>query len=91
MQKLKSIWAEVKEWGSMLSIQLAALVGLISGIVTENPEMIVGLLGVIPVDPAERLLLAIGVGALVFLVPVVARIWPQDKAIPVEKGEANGD
>jgi hypothetical protein len=79
--------ADLKAWWQLRSIQLAGLIAALSGVLTANPELLVGLLGVIPVDPWIRLAFSVGVGGVVFFVPFIARVWPQDITIPKEKSD----
>lgn len=77
METLKKWLEEIREWSRYASIRLAALVAACSGAFTANPELLVGLIGVIPVDPWLRILFSIFVAVVVFLIPVITRIWPQ--------------
>lgn len=70
---------DFKAWWKLYSVKLAAFVSAATAVLTANPELLVGLIGVIPVDPLPRLIMAGGVGVLVFLFPFIARIWPQSK------------
>jgi len=80
---------EIRKWWKLVSVKLAALVAAASAVMTANPELLVGLLGVIPVDPMVRLLFSLGVAGVVFFIPFIARAWPQDIDIP--KGKTDGE
>lgn len=75
---MKDIIADAKAWWKLVSVKVAALFATFSAVFTANPELLVGLIGVIPVDPLLRLFFAGAVGAVVFLIPVLARMWPQN-------------
>ena len=87
--KTQDFIADVRAWWKLRSIQLAGLVATLTGVMTANPELLVGLLGIIPVDPWLRLVFSAAVGGVVFLVPFIARVWPQDIDIP--KVKPDGD
>lgn len=94
MEFLKNALADLREWFRLASVRLAAIVGILSGVFTDNPELLIGLVGIIPVDPWLRLAFSIGIGAVVFLVPFIMRAWPQEGAIAKMRAhferEANG-
>ena len=73
---------DFKTWWKLYSVKLAALVSAASAVLTANPELVTGLLAIIPIDPLPRLIMAAGVGAVVFLFPFLARIWPQNVETP---------
>lgn len=92
MSRIQEFANECREWWALISVKLAALVAAASGVFTANPELLVGLIGIIPVDPLLRLLFSVGVGAVVFLIPFIARLWPQDINIPKKTADkADGD
>lgn len=86
---LKNLITEWRAWWKLHSVKLAALMGILTGIITENQTLVLGIIGMIPTDPLLRAAFAVGAGALVFLVPTIARLWPQD--ITISKGKADGD
>lgn len=73
--------AECREWWRLASVKLAAFVGLISSIVSANPDFLLTLAAIIPAATGPRLFFALGVGALVFAVPTITRIWPQSEKV----------
>tara|TARA_B100001057_G_scaffold429459_1_gene455577 strand:+ start:67 stop:321 length:255 start_codon:yes stop_codon:yes gene_type:complete len=75
---MKDLIEEAREWWKLVSVKIAALFATLSAVFTANPELLVGLIGVIPVDPLLRLVFAGAVGVTVFLIPVLARMWPQN-------------
>lgn len=94
MKFLKDALGDVREWMRLASVRLAAIAGIASGVFTANPELLVGLIGIIPIEPWLRLLFSLGVGAVVFLVPFIVRAWPQEGAMAKIRqhfeGEADG-
>lgn len=75
----KGFWAESREWWKLHSVKLAALVSAISGVLTANPDILIGLLAIIPADHVLRLVFSLGVAGIVFFIPLLARLWPQPK------------
>lgn len=73
------LWAECREWWKLHSVKLAALASAISGVLTANPDILIGLLAIIPADHILRLVFSLGVAGVVFLLPLLARLWPQPK------------
>lgn len=71
---------EMSGWWKMYSVKLAALASAAGAVLTANPELLVGLISIIPGDPLLRLVFSGCVGGIVFLVPFLARIWPQGEA-----------
>lgn len=94
MEFFKNAVADLREWLRLASVRLAAIAGIASGVFTANPELLIGLVGIIPIEPWLRLLFSIGIGAIVFLVPFIMRAWPQDGAMAKMRahfeGEADG-
>lgn len=86
---LNKLITEWSAWWKLHSVKLAALMGILTGIITENQTLVLGIIGIIPTDPVMRAMFAGGVGALVFLVPTIARLWPQD--ITISKEKTDGD
>lgn len=78
---------ELKEWWRLYSVKLAAFVSAMSAVLTAQPELLIGLIGVIPVEPLPRLIMAVAVGIIVFLFPFLARVWPQDESGGASDGE----
>lgn len=76
---------ELKAWWRLYSVKLAAFVSAATAVLTANPELVTGLIAVIPVEPLPRLIMAGGVGVFVFLIPIIARVWPQN----VEKSDGD--
>lgn len=70
------------------SIRLAALMGACTTFLVQNSDLLLTLIAFIPVSPVPRFLFAAVVGGAVFLVPYVARYWPQD--ISIAKEDSNG-
>lgn len=62
----------------LASVQLAAVVAVLAGIITANPALALGLIGFLPSGPL-RVLVAIGVSIVVFVVPVLSRIVTRDR------------
>lgn len=85
---LKNLITEWRTWWKLHSVKLAALMGILTGIITENQTLVLGIIGIIPTDPVMRAMFAGGVGALVFFVPVIVRAWPQDITISKAKDDA---
>lgn len=66
----------IDEWRAsykFASIQFAALVAVLSGILAANPGMVLGLINALPVGPM-RTIAAIAVSIVVFVVPALTRV-----------------
>lgn len=81
IDRIKAEIAEFLIWMRLWSNRLAAFAGIAAAIIIENQELLIGLLGIIPADPFMRLIMSLGIGALVFLVPFIFRTWPQSKVM----------
>ena len=81
IDRIKREIQEFLIWMRLASNRLAALAGIAAAVIIENQQLRIGLLGIIPADPFMRLVMSIGIGALVFLVPFILRTWPQQGVI----------
>jgi hypothetical protein len=61
----------------LASVQLAALVAIVAGIITANPALALGLIGFLPTGPM-RVLVAVGVAIVVFVIPTATRLIRKD-------------
>lgn len=79
MEKLKGWLAEeAGQWWRLWSVRLAAVAAVISAVLTAQPAILLGLIGFIP-HGTMRLFAAAFVGAVVFVIPTIVRLWPQPK------------
>jgi hypothetical protein len=67
-------WRESWRWAS---VRLAALVGIVSGVLTASPELLLGLIGFLP-EGRLRLGLSVGVALIVFGLPTLVRIFRKE-------------
>lgn len=67
----------------MASIRLAAVVAFISGILSGNPELLLGLIPYLPEGP-YRVIAAVAVSVIVFVIPTMARLIRKEPCPPVE-------
>jgi hypothetical protein len=81
--KIKVIdnWQNSWKWAS---IQLAALAGILAGILSANPGLLLGLISHLPTGP-WRTLTAIGVAVIVFVIPTLARLIEKCRAEKVSE------
>ena len=94
MGKIKEMVADAKAWLKLRSVQLAAAFGVIAGLLTENSEILMGVIAFIPTDGWTRVFFSIGVAILTFALPTLARMWPQNldpKTKAVVNPEASDD
>lgn len=71
IKKQLSRWS--KDWG----VRLAAVAATLTGVVTSNQDLLIGLIAFLPSGPA-RLLVAVGLAVAVFGVPTLTQVL-QDK------------
>lgn len=69
-EELRHVW---RLW----SVRLAAAAGVLAGAIAADPTVLPGLLAHLP-EGRLRNVAAVAVGLIVFLAPVVARLWPQN-------------
>lgn len=72
--RLVENWRQSWRWAS---VQLAALVALLAGVMTANPGLLLGLIQFLPTG-ATRTIAAIGVSIVVFVIPVISRLIEQN-------------
>lgn len=70
-------YAECREWWRLYSIRLAAAISALAGIVMANPSLLFEVAKFVPENGMARLIFSVAVAVLVFLVPTIARLWPQ--------------
>ena len=70
---LVSEWRSAWRWWS---VQLAAVFGIVAGVLAANPTLLLGLLAFMPTGPL-RYLAAAGVAIVVFVIPVIVRLAKQ--------------
>lgn len=75
---LKKLTETCAHWYRLASVWLAGVVAIIAGILTANPNLLLGLIGYLPEGNARYIASAV-VTLLVFVVPVIVRLWPQPK------------
>ena len=69
------------------SIQLAAVFAVITGVLTANPAIVVGLITLLPTGPLLYVVAAI-VAVFVFVIPAITRLWAQGTPpCPEEKND----
>lgn len=56
------------------SVQLAALVGIIAGVLSANPVIVIGLLTIMPQGGLMQIVAAVGVALIVFAIPAATRL-----------------
>lgn len=73
MKKLELVdnWRSAWKWAS---VRLAALVGILATVFTAQPDLLLGLVNMLPEGPL-RLFLSVAVGAVVFGIPLLTRIF----------------
>ena len=74
---LKNWFNECREWWRLYSIRLAAAISALAGIVMANPSLLFEVAKFVPENGMARLIFSVAVAVLVFLVPTIARLWPQ--------------
>lgn len=77
-EEQRGFLAECREWWRLHSVKLAAAAGAIGAFLTGNPDVIMAIVGFLPVDPVTRAIYAAIAGLAIFLVPTAVRLWPQD-------------
>lgn len=78
MEPKRSFLDECREWWRLASVKLAALVAAASGLITANPDVLFGIIALIPTSVPVRIIFSLGVAGIVFFIPLVARLWPQN-------------
>lgn len=68
---LRSAW---KLW----SVKLAGLVAIVAGLLAANPDIAIGLIYFLP-DGPWRVVIAIAVSVIVFVIPTITRMVKQPK------------
>lgn len=81
LQKLKEAW-------QFASVKLAALVAALVGMMAGSPDLLLGVISLIPVDPLQRGMFAVGVGVIAFFGPTLVRMWPQNIGLPKGDNDA---
>lgn len=74
MNKLIPEWREAWRWWS---VQLAALFAILAGLLTANPGLVLGLVGMLP-SGLWRWAIAALIAIIVFVIPTLARLWQQE-------------
>lgn len=74
----------------MWSVKLAAVTALLATILAGNQSIALGLIYFLPDGPL-RILVAIAIGVIVFVVPVLTRLISQPKLKDCPESNANGE
>lgn len=82
----KKLVPEARNWWRLASVQIALLTSAITATLTANPELVIGMVTILPVGPAKYLVAA-AAGVLVFAVPTAARLINQTE----EPDDASGE
>lgn len=72
--RLVENWRQSWRWAS---VQLAALVAVLAGIMTANPGLLLGLIQFLP-SGTMRTVAAVGVSIVVFVIPTISRLIEQN-------------
>lgn len=75
-QRLVDGW---RDWWKRWSVRLAAAAGTLSALLVANQALVLSLLSYLPKDGFARVLIAVSIGIVVFLVPTVAVLLKQQK------------
>jgi type III secretory pathway component EscS len=72
----------IENWASnawrMWSVRLAAFAGIVAGILTANPALVLGLINFMP-NGFGRYVASAVVGLVVFVIPTITRLANQEK------------
>jgi hypothetical protein len=82
--KLVEDWKRSYRWAS---VQLAAAVAIIAGILTANPGLLLGLIGYLP-EGSWRTVASVGVSVTVFVLPTLTRLLHKEPCPEGEKPNA---
>lgn len=69
------------------SVQLAAIVAIIAGILSANPVIVIGLLTIMPQGGLLQIVSAVGVAIVVFAIPAAARLLRKEPPVCEEEGQ----
>ena len=61
------------------SVRLAGAAGTLALLLTANQNLALSLLSILPANSFLRLVCAVSIGIVVFIVPTLAVLWKQDK------------
>lgn len=69
-------WRE--NWNTM-SVKGARLFGIVVAALAAQPDLLLGIINLLPADPIQRALMAVSVGLLAFSAPWFLRNWNEAK------------